>query len=94
MKCKKCGGTLKHRDWVNRIVKTKGGQKETIKIERVICCDCGTLTRILPSYLTPFKHYENDVIDGVREGFITPDTYGYENFPCEMTMKRWKSSQE
>lgn len=37
-----------------------------------------------------FKHYEADIIDGVVEGLIGPDTLGYEDFPCEETMKRWK----
>lgn len=94
MNCQKCGGMLKHRDYVNRIVKSKGGERKTIKIERMICSKCGKLSRILPSYLSPFKHYEKDVIEGVREGFITPDTSGYEDFPSEITMKRWLKKKD
>lgn len=89
MVCKYCGGPLKHRDYVKRIIKTKGGEKRTIDVERLICKDCGRISRNLPGNLSPFKHYENDVIEGVREGLITPDTLGYENFPSEMTMQRW-----
>ena len=92
MNCKVCGGELKHRDYVKRIVKTKGGEKEFIDVERMICKNCGRICRILPKNLSPFKHYENDVIEGVREGLITPDTLGYENFPSEMTMERWKKN--
>lgn len=90
MNCKVCGGKLKHRDYVKRIVKTKGGEKDFVNVERMICKKCGRICRILPENLSPFKHYENDVIEGVREGLITPDTLGYENFPSEMTMERWK----
>lgn len=94
MICRYCGGELKHRDYVNRIVKTKGGAKQTIQVERLICKACGRIFRNLPENLSPFKHYENDVIEGVREGYITPDTLGYENFPSEMTMERWKKSRK
>lgn len=29
------------------------------------------------------------MILGVREGFITPYTYGFEDFPSEKQMDRW-----
>jgi hypothetical protein len=44
----------------------------------------------LPDYLFPYKQYEREVIIGVMDGYITPETIGYEDYPCEMTMKRWK----
>lgn len=94
MKCKRCGGELKHRDYVKRIVKTKGGEKTFIQIERMICKSCGSIFRILPEGLEPFKHYEKEVINGVIEGLITTDTLGYENFPTELTMERWKKSHK
>lgn len=94
MNCKVCGGELKHRDYVKRIVKTKGGEKDFVDLERMICKKCGRICRILPENLSPFKHYENDVIEGVREGLITPDTLGYENFPSEMTMERWRGTRK
>lgn len=94
MNCKYCGGHLKHRDYVKRVIKTKGGDKKFIKVERMICCDCGRLCRILPDNLSPYKHYDKDIIEGVREGFITPDTLGYENFPSEQTMELWKKSRK
>ncbi|MEQ2698093.1 DUF6431 domain-containing protein, partial [Hungatella hathewayi] len=50
--------------------------------------------RELPDYIFPYKQYEAEVIRGVLEGFITCETYGYEDYPCEMTMVRWRNSQE
>lgn len=90
MVCKYCGGQVKHRDYTNRIVKSTGGKTSIIKIERVICIKCGRLSRVLPDNIEPYKHYDKDIIDGVKEGIIGSDTYGYENFPSENTMKRWK----
>lgn len=94
MKCKRCGGELKHRDYVKRLVKTKGGEKNFIRVERMICKSCSSIFRILPEGLEPFKHYEKEVIDGVLEGFIDSDTLGYENYPHEVTMERWKKSHK
>ena len=61
-----------------------------IHIQMCIRDRCKTIHRDLSEYVYPFKHYEADIIDGVVEGLIGPDTLGYEDFPCEETMKRWK----
>ena len=47
------------------------------------------LHRELPSSIIPYKEYESEIIIGVIEGLITPETLGYEDYPCEMTMNRW-----
>lgn len=39
----------------------------------------------------PYKQYEAEVIIGVLEGFITCETIGFEDYPCEMTMVRWQA---
>lgn len=52
---------------------------------------CGCIHRNLPDYIYPYKQYEAEIIDGVVEGFITCDTIGFEDYPCEMTMFRWRS---
>ena len=39
------------------------------------------------------KEYESEIIIGVIEGLITPETLGYEDYPCEMTMNRWLSEK-
>ena len=47
------------------------------------------LHRELPKFLFPYKQYEADVIKGVLDGFITSDTLGFEDYPCEATMRLW-----
>ena len=81
--------TLKYYDKVKRIVRSKNGTTKWISVPRFKCSKCGSYHRKLPDTLLPFKHYEADVIRGVREQLITPCTYEYEDYPCEMTMKRW-----
>ena len=87
--CPNCGGTLKPYDSVKRILKTKNGVKKRIKIRRLKCVDCGKIHRELPELILPYKHYDSEIINGVREGLITPETIGFEDYPCGMTMLRW-----
>lgn len=91
--CPECGGQLKYYDSVKRIVRTKGHKTRKIIIHRLRCTDCGVLHRELPDYIFPYKQYESEVIIGVLEGLITSDTLGYEDYPCEMTMKRWRTQK-
>ena len=88
--CPKCGGDLKHYDVVLRVVRTKGGSSKKIKIRRLRCILCKKMHREIPDMLCPYKHYESEIIKGVLEGYITPDTIGYEDCPSEITMCRWK----
>lgn len=87
--CPKCGGELKYYDSVQRIVRTKGQGTRWIDIRRLRCVVCRTVHREIPKIIFPYKHYEAEVIVGVLEGFITSETLGFEDFPCEMTMTRW-----
>lgn len=87
--CPNCGGELKYYDSLKRLLKTKNGEKKHVKIRRLKCTECNKIHRELPSYILPYKHYESDIIEGVREGYITPDTVGFEDYPCAMTMLRW-----
>ena len=41
--------------------------------------------------IDPYKQYEAEVIIGGLEGFITCETIGFEDYPCEMTMVRWQA---
>lgn len=91
--CPRCGGPLKHYDTVKRVVRTKGGTRDRIKIRRAYCLRCGAVHRRLPNTLLPFKQYEAEVILGVLEGWITCETLGFEDYPCEMTMLRWLSQK-
>lgn len=87
--CPNCSGLLKPYDTVYRIVRTKGGVIKRVKIGRYVCVNCGRVHRALPNYILPFKHYEHDIIEGVINGYISYDTLGYEDYPCETTMIRW-----
>lgn len=92
--CPNCRGKLKHYDTVNRIIRTRGRVTENVTIRRLRCTNCGILHREIPDYIYPYKQYEAEIIDGVLEGFITPETFGFEDYPCEMTMTRWKSRRK
>ncbi len=93
-RCPVCGGDVKYYDRVRRTVRTKNGKKFYSKLERVRCTRCGRIHRVVPNYILPYKHYEKEVIVGVLEGLITPETLGFEDYPCELTMQRWKNSQK
>ena len=89
--CPKCGGLLKYYDNVNRLVRLKYGKRKKVIIRRLRCCQCRAIHRELPEFIFPYKQYEADIIIGVLEGLITCETLGFEDYPCEMTMKRWRS---
>lgn len=92
--CPKCGGELKHYDSVRRIVRTKARRTNRVRLRRLRCVKCGAVHRSLPDTLYPYKQYETEVILGVLEGLITCETIGFEDYPCEMTMERWKAQKE
>ena len=92
--CQICGSALKYYDSVLRIVRSKARKTDHVKIPRFRCPRCGEIHRKLPADILPYKQYEAEIIRGVIEGFITCETYGFEDYPCEMTMIRWKSSHE
>jgi len=90
-KCPNCRGKLKYYDSVKRIIRTKGRETSWTNIRRLKCLKCGEIHRELPDDIFPYKQYEAEIIRGVLEGFITPETLGYEDYPCEMTMNRWRT---
>lgn len=91
--CPDCGGTLWYYDKVKRIVRTKRRKTKWVTVKRLRCEQCGRIHRKLPNYIFPYKQYETEVIAGVLEGFITPNTLGFEDYPCEMTMIRWRNAR-
>ncbi len=93
-KCPDCGKDLKYYDKVRRIVRTKGRATWHVLIRRLRCSNCEKIHRELPACVVPYKQYEAELIKGVLEGIITPETIGYEDYPCEMTMDRWTNSQK
>lgn len=87
--CPDCGGDLKHYDKILRIVRTKAREKHRVILRRLRCVRCHRIHRELPEFIFPYKHYDGRIIQAVLDGRITPETLGYEDYPCEMTMKRW-----
>lgn len=88
--CPRCGRKMKYYDTVRRIVRTKNRKISRAYVPRMRCPVCGSIQRILPDYIFPFKQYEVEIIIGVVEGLITSDTLGFEDYPCEATMNRWQ----
>lgn len=82
---------MKYYDQVKRIIRMKYGHKNNIYIRRLRCQNCNSLHRELPDCLFPYKQYESEIIKGVLEGYITCETLGFEDYPCEITMMRWRS---
>jgi transposase len=88
--CPKCGGVLKYYDRVPRIVRTKRRTTTKVFLRRLRCQQCRALHRELPDFIFPYKQYEAEIIIGVVEGLITCETLGFEDYPCETTMIRWR----
>ena len=91
--CPSCNGQLKYYDRVKRFIKTKGGKSEELYLRRLQCIQCGMLHRELPDNVAPYKQYDLDIIRGVLEGFITSEVLGFEDYPSEMTMFRWRTQK-
>jgi len=89
--CPCCSGGLRYYDSVKRITRTKGRRTSWITIRRLRCSDCGSLHREIPDSILPYKQYEAEIVIGVLENLISSETLGYEDYPCEMTMLRWKA---
>lgn len=70
-------------------MKTEGGAKQFIQIERLKCNHCERLHNALPDFLVPYKHYAAEIISGVLDEVISADDLDAEDYPCEQTMKRW-----
>lgn len=87
--CPDCGGDLKHYDKIFRLVRTEGGKRRHVKIRRLRCTRCHKIHRELPEFIFPYKQYDGRIIQAVLEGIITSETLGFEDYPCEMTIKRW-----
>ncbi len=87
--CPECNGLLKPYDHVTRSVRSGFGNIEHIRIQRYKCVKCKRIHRELPNYLVPYKQFKADIIAGVIDGSVGVQNLEYEDYPCEMTMKRW-----
>lgn len=90
MVCKYCGGELLSRGCVKRLIRGENGSKTQILINRYSCKECGKWCRELPDNVVPFKQYTKDIIDGFVNGDLSNDDIEYEDYPCDMTQKRWR----
>ena len=94
MVCPNCGHDLKYYDSVSRILRTRGRVTDSVRIRRFRCSNCNKIHREIPDDIYPYKQYEAEIIRGVLEGYITSDTYGYEDYPCATTMNRWRTKRK
>lgn len=91
LQCPSCFSELRYYDTVKRIVRTKNRETNYILMRRLRCMGCGKIHREIPEEVFPYKQYEAELIRGVIEGLIFSDTLGYEDYPCELTMIRWRT---
>lgn len=90
MRCSVCGNEMLYYDKVKRFIREENGHKRMIFVKRYRCKQCNKTIRKNPGGVIFRKHYRKDIILGVLNGSITPEVIGYEDYPCEMTMNRWK----
>ena len=90
--CPFCGGLLKKRDKRLRIHRLAGGETEWYQINRLKCSneECGRLHNELPDFISPYKHYDTQLIEDVVDGFISEEDVKCEDYPCEQTINHWK----
>lgn len=90
--CPRCGGNLRRYDVVKGVLLSRYCVRKYIFVERYICTVCKSIHRALPDNVLPYKRYKKEVITGVVYGYITCETIGFEDYPCETTMIRWKTA--
>ena len=90
--CPDCGDILHPYGSAKRLLRGKNGVSTMIIIKRYKCNTCNRIHNLLPYSVTPFIRYDNEVVMGVLEGYISSDTLGFENYPCEPTMLRWRNN--
>ena len=88
--CPECQSPMKYRDTRQRHIRQEGGVKLWGQIRRLFCKKCRRLHNELPINLSPYKHYEVEVIEGVVDEVVTQDDLESEDYPCAKTIERWK----
>lgn len=92
--CPRCGGEAIRYGKVKRKILTKYRSAKWITVQRYQCKSCKYVWRELPEEIMRYKQYEREMIEGVQEGLIDSDILGFEEYPCEMTMRRWRGTQK
>ena len=79
------------RDYCLRICRQICGDVEWIMIPRHRCSNekCHKIHRMLPDFLAPFKHYQEEVIVDSIDDRLSPDEV--DDSPSSQTVKRWKT---
>ncbi|MGX8720422.1 MAG: DUF6431 domain-containing protein [Eubacteriales bacterium] len=95
--CNICGGVLRYRDMVPRIMRRYNGEVSYVMIERRKCQNpaCKKLHRCLPSQLTKFKHFLTEIIEDTVDDVVIPEDPDFPGEDCiespsSRTVAGWK----
>lgn len=88
--CNRCGCRMAGYDHVIRKVKVEFGKTIEIRVPRAKCPNCGRVKRILPNEILPYKQFRRDIVIGFMDGTKSYYELEYEDYPCEVTVKRWR----
>lgn len=91
--CPDCGGELRYKDSVRRILRGRNGVARWIVIRRLICCRCGSVHRELPANVIPYRQYDARVVHYFTNGTLTTDDENYEDYPTDLTVALWKKAK-
>ena len=91
VRCPDCGDAARYYDSVKRKLRIEYGKSTLMYIKRYKCVNCGRIHRLLSADILPFKHYKAEIVFGVLSGRISSECVEYEDYPTELTMKRWKT---
>lgn len=91
VQCPDCGCDAHYYDRVKRKLRIEYGKTVITYIKRYKCVKCGKIHRLLSADILPFKHYKAEIVFGVLSGKISSECVEYEDYPTELTMKRWKT---
>lgn len=81
-----CGSKVLKRGSKERYLINNDGVRNRFILKRVYCPVCNKLHMVMPDFIEPYKQYNKNVIDGVRNG--TNDCSAADN----ATLYRWKKS--
>lgn len=81
-----CGSKVLKRGSKERYLINNDGVRNRFILKRVYCPACNKLHMVMPDFIEPYKQYNKNVIDGVRNG--TNDCSAADN----ATLYRWKKS--
>ena len=82
--CPKCGALMSGYDHRKRTVIGSDGERRIFLLRRLRCSECRRIHSEIPDSLFPYKHYETDVIEAVKNGDVS-------SCPADdSTIRRWR----